>query len=163
MPDTLADVIRELAGRLGEMAQEIGDRAQQSHAPPPTGQPDQAELTRRARQLLADRAERLDHFPSELFHEPAWEMLVGLFLERDAPRPLTVKTLSTYAHAPVTISQRWIEHLFRMGLVTRTIDPFDRRRVEVALSDLGLERMTRYLSALPAAIPRELSRETSPQ
>jgi len=48
----------------------------------------------------------------------------------------------------VTTSQRWIDHLAKLGLVTRVVDPTDRRRIEVTLSQTGLEAIDGYLKAI---------------
>lgn len=153
MTDAIVDLIKDLATRLGAVADEFGERADAMETVL-ADQLDDAALTKRARQLLADRRARRACFPPDLFHEPAWDMLIGLFVARFDPRPVNVKALATYADAPITTCQRWIEHLFRLGLVTRTVDPQDRRRVEVALSERGLTAMTAYLSGLPAPLKR---------
>ena len=61
---------------------------------------------------------------------------------------MNVKTLVSAADAPVTTSQRWIDHLAKLGLVTRVVDPTDRRRIEVTLSQTGLEAIDGYLKAI---------------
>ena len=61
---------------------------------------------------------------------------------------MNVKTLVASADAPVTTSQRWIDHLAKLRLVDRITDPADRRRIEVSLSLLGAEAIEGYLSAL---------------
>jgi len=101
--------------------------------------------------LLAQRMARFDHFPAELFHEPAWDMLLALFVAHEERRTLNVKALVGTAHTPVTTSQRWIDHLHKLKLVDRVIDPHDRRRMEVSLSDTGQTAVRAYLRRLGAA------------
>ncbi len=64
---------------------------------------------------------------------------------------MNVKTLVASAHAPVTTSQRWIDHLHKLKLIDRVIDPIDRRRIELSLSDSGYTAVTAYLKRLGAA------------
>nr|WP_243848373.1 hypothetical protein [Sphingomonas insulae] len=104
-----------------------------------------------AKQLLAQRMARFDHFPAELFHEPAWDMLLALFVAHEERRTMNVKTLVASAQAPVTTSQRWIDHLHKLKLIDRVIDPVDRRRMEISLSDSGYTAITAYLRRLGAA------------
>lgn len=154
MSDATIGLIRDLTERLGAMAAEFGDRVAALPQDGDAAADDRSEeaLTRRAKQALAERKARRRFFPGELFHEPAWDMLIGLFITRADPQPIHVKVLATFADAPVTTSQRWIDQLFRLGLVTRTIDPVDRRRIEVALSEAGIVAMIAYLSALPPVV-----------
>lgn len=98
--------------------------------------------------LLEERRARRDFLPEELFHEPAWDMLLALYVAHVDRRTLNVKTLVACAEAPVTTSQRWIDHLAKLKLVDRVIDPMDRRRVEVSLNDAGVDAVGRYLDAV---------------
>lgn len=106
----------------GDTGDETHDRPNRDEA---AAAPDAREL---AKQLLAQRMARFDHFPAELFHEPAWDMLLALFVAHEERRTLNVKALVGTAHTPVTTSQRWIDHLHKLKLVDRVIDP-DRKSV----------------------------------
>ena len=50
----------------------------------------------------------------------------------------------------MTTSQRWIDHLHKLKLIDRVIDPIDRRRMEISLSDNGFVAVTAYLRRLGA-------------
>jgi len=52
------------------------------------------------------------------------------------------------ADAPVTTSQRWIEHLHKLKLIDRVNDPTDRRRIEISLSAAGYDAVAGYLTAI---------------
>ena len=75
-------------------------------------------------------------------------MLLTLFIAYQLRQTLNTKALVSTAGAPVTTSQRWIEHLDKLGFVTRAIDPSDRRCIEVSLNDAGHQAVTRYLQDL---------------
>lgn len=155
MKDSLERLVRDLSVQLTGMATAFGDRVQQITADgddsvqdgPPT-MPDQRAMQAMCRALREQRRRRGEHFPTELFHEPSWDMLLMLYIARVDRRTMYVKTLVLAADAPITTSQRWIEHLARMGLVIRTEDPLDRRRVEVVLSEEGSTAMERYLASM---------------
>jgi DNA-binding MarR family transcriptional regulator len=98
--------------------------------------------------MLADRRMRRKFLPSGLFHEPAWDMLLALFVSRDDRLPMNIKALVSMSDAPVTTSQRWIEHLHKLKLIDRVIDPTDRRRATLSLSHAGDQQMRSYLRAL---------------
>ena len=152
--ESIAGLVKDLTTQLSAIAVEFGTRADRlaGAAGGGTGeaQPGPASLDARelAKQLLAQRQARFDHFPAELFHEPAWDMLLALFVAHEERRTMNVKTLVGSAHAPVTTSQRWIEHLHKLRLIDRVIDPTDRRRVEISLSYDGEQAMRGYLRAL---------------
>jgi DNA-binding MarR family transcriptional regulator len=152
--ESIAGLVKDLTTQLSAIAVEFGSRADRLTLEPDAGVPmgtaalDPREL---AKQLLAQRMARFDHFPAELFHEPAWDMLLALFVAQEERRTMNVKTLVASAHAPVTTSQRWIDHLHKLKLIDRVIDPVDRRRMEISLSDQGCTAVTAYLRRLGAA------------
>ena len=159
--ESIAGLVKDLTAQLSAIASEFGARADrlahgetgdETHDRPTRDEaaaaPDAREL---AKQLLAQRMARFDHFPAELFHEPAWDMLLALFVAHEERRTLNVKALVGTAHTPVTTSQRWIDHLHKLKLVDRVIDPHDRRRMEVSLSDTGQTAVRAYLRRLGAA------------
>ena len=162
--ESVIALIRDLTSRLSAVATEFGDRAERAvmaeteataGAPmrEPAGGPPAASAIRRAHadRLIAERRARRAYFAPDLFHEPAWDMLLSLFLANEEGRVLNVKALVASSDAPVTTSQRWIDHLHKLRLIDRVGDPDDRRRVEISLSDTGLTAIERYLDAIAAA------------
>ena len=152
--ESIAGLVKDLTTQLSAIAVEFGSRADQIVHEPDAGAPiGTAAVDPRtlAKQLLAQRMARFDHFPAELFHEPAWDMLLALFVAHEERRTMNVKTLVASAHAPVTTSQRWIDHLHKLKLIDRVIDPVDRRRMEISLSDIGNTAVNQYLRRLGAA------------
>lgn len=154
--ESIAGLVKDLTTQLSAIAVEFGTRADRlAGAAGGTGEA-QAVVTplngrELAKHLLAQRQARFDHFPAELFHEPAWDMLLALFVAHEERRTMNVKTLVGSAHAPVTTSQRWIDHLHKLKLIDRVIDPVDRRRMEISLSDAGYAAITAYLRRMGAA------------
>lgn len=150
--ESIAGLVKDLTSQLSAIATEFGARADQLTGDHPSADAGLGTLDARelAKQLLAQRVARFDHFPAELFHEPAWDMLLALFVAQEERRVMNVKTLVGSAHAPVTTSQRWIDHLHKLKLVDRVIDPIDRRRVEISLSDSGDTAVRAYLRRLGA-------------
>lgn len=105
-------------------------------------------LTARAGALLQQRQARQSFLPRSLFHEPAWELLLALYVARDADRPINVKHLVALVDAPITTSQRWIDQLAHMKLIHRVENAADRRRVEISLTDRAIDSIERYLESL---------------
>ncbi len=84
-----------------------------------------------------------------LFADPAWAILLDLFIEEAEGRPVTVSNACLASRVPPTTGLRWLKRLYLEGLVDRTGDEADGRRTIVSLSASGLARM---VAALDAAI-----------
>ena len=89
-----------------------------------------------------------EFLPASLFHEPAWEILLNLYVAHQRGTPLNVKHLVSLVDAPVTTSQRWIDQLVHMKLLNRVVDPADRRRLEISLAPAAVTAVEAYLRAL---------------
>jgi hypothetical protein len=150
--ESVEDLIRDLSTKLGDIAGEFSSRADRIIASGRAvtraggGDPSMpADLVAQARVQLAVRKARRRYFPADLFHEPAWEMLLALFIIYQTDHSMNVKALVSCSDAPATTSQRWIDHLHKSGLIDRVTDTADRRRIDISLSDRGYEAMVRYL------------------
>lgn len=141
--ESVVALIKDLTAKLAVVANGIDERIGHEAPPASTATP-----LNRARALIEQRRLRRRFLPEELFHEPAWDMLLALYVASHDHRVMNVKTLVSSADAPVTTSQRWIEHLAKLGLVRRVVDPIDRRRIEVSLSDDGRRAIEAYLAAI---------------
>ncbi|MEG3088961.1 MarR family transcriptional regulator [Sphingomonas sp. PB4P5] len=153
--ESVEDLIKDLSTKLGDIAGEFSSRADRIIASGRavgdangTDPLTPVNLVARARQQLAVRKARRRYFPADLFHEPAWEMLVALFIIYQTDHSMNVKALVSCSDAPATTSQRWIDHLHKSGLIDRVTDTVDRRRIDISLSDRGYDAMARYLSEL---------------
>ncbi|KQN02097.1 hypothetical protein C8J42_103279 [Sphingomonas sp. PP-CE-1A-559] len=147
--ETVVELIKDLTAKLSAVAEEFNGRVAKAAEPVPAGnEPNDAALVEHANAVLEQRRLRRKFLPGELFHEPAWDMLLALFASRDDRMPMNIKALVSMSDAPVTTSQRWIEHLHKLKLIDRVTDPTDRRRVEISLSYTGDQQMKAYLRAL---------------
>jgi hypothetical protein len=69
------------------------------------------------------RAAREKFFPStDLFAEPAWDMLLDLSLSAIQRKKVSVTSLCIAARAPNTTALRWVNVLEKMGFIERTQD-----------------------------------------
>jgi DNA-binding MarR family transcriptional regulator len=87
-----------------------------------------------------------------LFADPAWDMLLELYVAQLSQRRMTVSRLSEASGVPSTTALRWIETLVRHGLADRRNDPLDGRRVYISLSAEGCRAIQDYLDSLPACV-----------
>jgi DNA-binding MarR family transcriptional regulator len=104
------------------------------------------ELVRRARETFRNRRRRRDIFGEFMFGEPAWDMLLVLYISETREGRNTVGNLASHSGAPTSTAQRWIELLIDRGLALREAHPTDRRTVFIKLSDDGRAALDLYFS-----------------
>ena len=102
------------------------------------------------RSAIQARARRRRHFNPNLFADPAWDMLLELYAASLTQRRLTVSKLAERSGVPMTTALRWIGTLEKEGLIERSYDRLDGRRVFLALSPKGSSAMAAYFDDLPA-------------
>lgn len=74
--------------------------------------------------------------------EPAWDILLQLYVAKDQRLPLRDIVLMT--EEPKTTARRWIDYLEHKKLVQRRPDPVDRRSTEIELHEHGRELLNAY-------------------
>ncbi len=96
------------------------------------------------------RARRLrDQFlGSDLFADPAWDMLLDLKASQLERRPVAVSSLCIAAAVPATTALRWIKQLTDGGMFRRVADPLDGRRIFIELTEAAADGMAAYLGAI---------------
>jgi DNA-binding MarR family transcriptional regulator len=77
----------------------------------------------------------------QLFGEPAWDMLVDLFIAAEQQKNISISSLCVAAAVPQTTALRWIAILESQGLVKRTADKSDARRVHIALTSTAYRQV----------------------
>lgn len=100
-----------------------------------------------ARRILRARRLRKRHLPKSMFGEPAWDMLLVLYVADRAETRQTISGLTKESCAPATTSLRWLDFLGRCKLVQRRANPLDKRAVFIELTALGRNAIEGYLAA----------------
>jgi len=118
------------------------DGASAGEAPPAQLTPDHL------RRVIKARALRSRMFDASLFSDPAWDMLLDLMLAHLSGKKVYVTSLCIAAGVPIATAFRRIEDLATKGLVTKTRDSKDTRRVFVELTEAGTQKMAGYFSAV---------------
>lgn len=82
------------------------------------------------------RARRLRDrfFPSDLFADPVWDMLLDLAAARLENRQVSVSSLCIAAAVPTTTGLRWIKAMVDRGMLERSSDPSDARRSFIGMT-----------------------------
>ena len=100
-----------------------------------------------AREAYDIRRRRADIFGNaELFGEPAWDILLDLYIAYVEEKPVSVSSACIGSAAPPTTGLRWLGILSKNGFVLREHDPQDQRRVLVRLTERGLTAMDDYFA-----------------
>lgn len=101
--------------------------------------PDQPSTTARAKALYRARRarERVFGTHADLFSEPAWDIMLDLFIADAEGRRVSVSSACIASRAAQTTALRWIATMERRGLLVRANDPLDGRRSFLCLTDAG--------------------------
>lgn len=100
-----------------------------------------------ARTAYRSRRRRNEVFRDDsLFGEPAWDILLDLFIAAKDRKRLPVTSACIGAAVPTTTALRWLAVLEEKGLVVREQDTVDARRIFVRLSGTGYEKMVAYFA-----------------
>lgn len=103
-------------------------------------------LMRLARRIAVVRRGRAQFFSKAMFSEPAWDMLLWLYVSSATGPRLSVGRLTKMSGAPPTTALRWLDYLEKEKLVRREENPTDRRSEFVSLSEKGRSVLEAYLS-----------------
>ena len=99
--------------------------------------------------IYRERRRRKNFFPSDLFGEPAWDILLDLFASRLEGRLISVTSACIGSDVPLTTALRWLKQLEELGLIERTVSENDHRVTWVQLSDYGSQSMEEFFHTSP--------------
>jgi len=138
------EVLRERLGSAMRLADQLAGT-------PETPAFDHAVNERYIRNMLKLRRQRDRFFASELFADPAWDILLELYSAALGQFRVSISNLCSAAAVPATTALRWIKQLEDAGIIERRPDPTDGRRQFVMLSDQALSSMNAYFRIVPAS------------
>jgi len=103
------------------------------------------QLVARARQQIAHRKRRAQQFPKGIFGEPAWDMLLVLYVS-DGFEPETIRDLREQAGLTHSTALRWLDYLESQKLVGRKSHLTDKRSAYIELTETAREKLDQYFS-----------------
>lgn len=144
----IADELMSIASRLRDAAVKSGLEQPQSGAQTrPVRLPhDHLSLARKAYAMRRKRAAIFGNI--DLFGEPAWDILLDLYIALGEGKNVSVSSACIGSAAPPTTGLRWLGVLADEGLVVRENDAADHRRVLVRLTPAGIAAMERFFDEL---------------
>lgn len=94
-----------------------------------------------------DRRRRAQLFGDDtLFGEPAWDILLDLFIAAIRQKRVAVTSACIGAAVPTTTALRWLKILEEKGLIVREEDAEDARRTFLRLSPVAYQLMVEYFT-----------------
>lgn len=144
-----ASELRALAARLLQVANDM-EREQAFDAEPVQrkslygerwGEVDADLMLIKASEIYRARRRRKRFFGPELFGEPAWDLLLDLFIARLKKKRVSVTSACYAADVPPTTALRWLGLLADSNLIERFESETDQRVTWVRLTDYASQKM----------------------
>lgn len=106
---------------------------------------DDAALLETAERMIQERKSRNTAFPDMPFGEPAWDILLDLFVAHIRGRSISVSSVCLAANVPPTTALRQTAYLESNGTLERRASATDARVFYLSLSPSTPESMRKYL------------------
>jgi len=100
---------------------------------------------KRAAAMVATRERRKKFFNASMFGEPAWDVLLALYLAEARGERTNINTLTQSSGAAPTTALRWMNYLENHQLISREEHPTDARASIVRLTDKAQRALELYL------------------
>jgi DNA-binding MarR family transcriptional regulator len=129
--DFLADSMDDLASKIRSVR----------ITSPETSLTDISPLARAKLHYKSRRKRELIFGSNDLLGEPAWDMIVDLFIASEEGNRVSVTSLCVASAVPTTTALRWISILENEGIIFRVADETDARRFFLFLSEDARDRV----------------------
>ena len=106
-----------------------------------------------AAEILESRRRRERVFGANLFADPAWDMLLELFVQEERGNAVHVSSLCMASAVPTTTALRWIGTLTEAKLLERR-PTGTNRKVEICLSRRARQQVRRLLRSTLESVQR---------
>ena len=106
------------------------------------------DLTDYARLTLVGRKQRDRYFDPMLFANPAWDILLSLYVADAEGKRVGVIDSCTTTTVPQGVALRWLGYLKQEEMVIETPDPASPRRTIIRLTDQTRMAVSAYLGSL---------------
>lgn len=120
-----------------------------------------ADTLKRVKRQMLGRRQRYLVFPKSIFGEPAWEMILELYVSNQEDRILTVTDLCRASFEAQSTALRWIAILEQHEYLSKRQDSCDGRRVFVHATSKLIEAVERIYEARWEPWSRDTDAETS--
>lgn len=94
--------------------------------------------------IIKARKLRDDAFSADMFFDPAWDIILFLMRAKLTNEQVAITQLCQATPIPYTTVLRWLSDLERRGLIVKTNDPLDGRRIFLALSPKAVAGLKKW-------------------
>ncbi len=143
-PRHLADKLREVAEQLHNLSETFEPFSDNSD-PVALANLSDAQMHDICRKIYAARRRRDEFFPVELFAEPAWDILLDVFIHQTDGGPLSVKQACIGAHVANSTALRYLRLLQDENFISIAPCKEDRRARKVRMTSQGFRKMRDYI------------------
>jgi DNA-binding MarR family transcriptional regulator len=98
------------------------------------------------------RRRRDRFFPATLFGEPAWDILLDLYIQGERGTPVSISSACLAGGTAPTTGLRWLSNLDELGLTERKPNASDGRMSWIRLTARGREQMQAYLADIAGEV-----------
>jgi hypothetical protein len=140
-----ADHLRRVARELLEVADNLDPRPSTQRKAYPRAIYSDQHLADVARAIYRSRRKRTKYLPDEIFGEPAWDILLDLFINKVSGKWISVTSVCQASAVPPTTALRWLTVLEKQDLIERFPSLLDRRTSEIRLSKSGYTSVRKWL------------------
>lgn len=104
--------------------------------------------------IIRARKARAEHFRLDLFSDPAWDMLLALFVASVRGQIVTATELAEATATSIPSAARWIDVLERDGLLQRKPEPASLGQDIVELGSRGMAAIYNWIENCGLTSPR---------
>jgi hypothetical protein len=146
--DNKLTTLRQIAQQSPELRQRVETALakcltavlSEDYVPPTTAQVVKA--------VIKSRSTREQIFGTDIFRDPAWDMLLDLYVNRAEGRETSVSSLCIAGGVPATTGLRYVSSMEELGFLKRRKDHHDARRVLIDPDPLAMTGVERAVSRL---------------
>ena len=97
------------------------------------------------RNLCHARLRRNEIIGPNLFFDPAWDILLEVYLAELEQRRVSVSNIGLTSGVPASTTIRWLTKLEEAEMLIKRDDPLDGRRVFISMTETATQMMNAYL------------------
>lgn len=114
------------------------------------------------RGVLQRRRLRNATFAEVEFADPAWDILLDLYCSALEHHQVSVSSACIASGVPATTAMRWLVRMERQGLIERSKDDRDGRRVYVTLTATAFRSMSSWVASAFKLVPEHATADACP-